>query len=146
MGNPINRNLQDLSSDVEKIAAQTDDVGLVGSTRYAIWQRTIAIIPHRPVFGYGPKQTLGAYRDGGINHTRPHNEFLQHALVMGIPAAILYLASLIWLFVYLMRRVKSPFNCHHVSTGSDQLLDFFDVWLHDTVDNTILINASGNGS
>lgn len=100
--NSIYVNIRTLTTDVTKIARNAEDAGMAGSGRFRLWAKAIELIRERPWFGYGPDQTVLAISPTVI-HVRPHNELIQHALFFGIPAALLYLTSLIWILV---RQVK----------------------------------------
>lgn len=95
-------NIRALTNDMLKIVRNAEDTGMAGSGRFRLWVKAIELIRARPWFGYGPDQTVLAI-SSTVTHVRPHNEIIQHALYLGIPAALLYLASLIWLLV---RQIK----------------------------------------
>ena len=102
----ISSNFNTLFSDVTKISNGAVDAGNAGSGRYAIWMRSFQIAKDRPWFGYGPEQTFEAYMKGGVRHYRPHNEILQHMVFLGIPAAVLYVVALIWLFIHQLKKIS----------------------------------------
>jgi O-antigen ligase len=108
--NLIGLNFRELFGDMTRIVEGASDAGRAGSSRYAIWIRTIKMIPIKYLFGYGPEQTYEAYMAAGINHTRPHNEILQYALFLGIPAAVLYIVSLIWLFIGQVKKLRELYR------------------------------------
>ncbi|MDW7658290.1 MAG: O-antigen ligase family protein [Bacillota bacterium] len=104
--NSIYMNIHTLTTDVTKIARNAEDAGMAGSGRFRLWAKAIELIREKPWFGYGPDQTVLAISPT-VTHVRPHNELIQHALYFGIPAALLYLTSLIWILV---RQVKQLSN------------------------------------
>lgn len=104
--NTLLLNFGQLSTDLSKISSAAVDAGTAGSGRMAIWKRTIQILFYRPLLGYGSDLTYEAYKIAGINHTRPHNEIMQHALFLGIPAALMYIISLTWLFIRQIKTIK----------------------------------------
>ena len=103
----LSQNFNIFGSDVKKISTNAEDVDQAGSYRIALWKRSLEYIKEKPIFGYGPE---GVYYDWlsyeDVPNDRPHNEYLQAALFMGIPAAIFYLAGLILLFVYCIKNRK----------------------------------------
>ena len=59
------------------------------------------------MFGYGPEGTYYTWIfEDDMGYDRPHNEYIQTALFMGIPAAILYLTGLFMLFIYCIKNRK----------------------------------------
>lgn len=56
------------------------------------------MILQRPIFGYGPEQ-LDEELSEIMWVDRPGNEFIQHAVFLGIPGLLFYLAALITLFI-----------------------------------------------
>lgn len=52
------------------------------------------MLKNRPLFGYGPENLGEEYLARGIDQDRPHNEYLQHALFLGMPALIIYLTAI----------------------------------------------------
>lgn len=73
------------------------DIGTVGTKRMRLWIDAVKDIIKRPVFGFGPECWEGE---------RPHNEVLQHALFLGIPGLLFYLAALILLLVRQLKNIK----------------------------------------
>lgn len=77
------------------IAAPSKALDNLGSERGLLWRLGIRFAMERPVFGYGP-DNLGylynAYREGMVD--RPHNELIQIAASLGLPALAFYVAGL----------------------------------------------------
>lgn len=85
--------------DVNRVAENVEEAGSAGSGRVLLWMTALEMIPERPLFGYGPEMLYGEYaRITGFD--RPHNEYIQHAVFLGIPALIMYLAALITMFIH----------------------------------------------
>ena len=59
-------------------------------------------IKERPLLGYGPDSDVIAL----TGTDRPHNEFIQHALFLGIPALIMYIAALVTLFLHQIKHLR----------------------------------------
>jgi O-antigen ligase len=66
------------------------------SDRIELWKQAIINIIEKPFFGIGI-DCFGFYNPNMI-YDRPHNEFLQIACTMGIPALIFYLGALIIIY------------------------------------------------
>lgn len=80
-----------------------------GTTRWLLWLHAIDFIKEKPVFGFGPDNLEEPYLAVGLTDTRPHNEFLQHAAALGIPAAIFYLISVVTFTVtYFKKKIDNP--------------------------------------
>lgn len=78
-----------------------------GSGRMRLWRQAARVyLWEHPLFGFGPEGLAERYYEDGFNNDRPHNEYLQHAVFLGIPAAILYIVALVWLFVFCVKRIK----------------------------------------
>ena len=75
-----------------------------------MWLHAIDFIKEKPLFGYGPDNLAEPYALVGIfEKTRPHNEFLQHAAALGIPAGLLYLISVVTFTVtYFKKKIGNP--------------------------------------
>lgn len=77
----------------------------IGHGRGNYWIQSLKMIPGSPVFGYGPEH-LDEYYSNFMWITRPDNEFIQHAVFMGIPALLCYLTALILLFIHQWKQMK----------------------------------------
>jgi len=102
--NNLADNFSQLWRDLVKIANDADDAGSAGTGRLQLWRDTLQRISERPVFGFGPEGFFG--KNAITDEARPHNEYLQIAGYLGIPALVLYLAALMTLAVNRMRRLK----------------------------------------
>ncbi|MGE4588546.1 MAG: O-antigen ligase family protein [Acidaminococcaceae bacterium] len=90
----VANNLQSLSSDVKNIASENSAAKNAGSKRWELWTNGMDLLKKNPIFGYGPENLEKEYMQRGIKQDRPHNEYLQHALFLGIPALFFYLTSI----------------------------------------------------
>ena len=89
-----------------KDAAKTGDTSKMGSNRVEIWKMTLKLISKKPIFGCGTdnlKRGLLIYCTNDtmefLNRTnaiadKAHNEYLQIAATLGVPALIVYLTFL----------------------------------------------------
>lgn len=110
-----------ISVDFNNLVTESENYKSAGSQRIYIWEKALGIIPYKPVFGSGPdtfdlevKRVYGYYiYDGGIDRTavgsivtRAHNEYLQIAAALGIPALICYILFLISIFYKAFKGLK----------------------------------------
>lgn len=77
-----------------------------GTSRIGLWRQAVKYIAERPVFGFGPEGLHERYYADGFSNDRPHNEYLQHAVFLGIPAALMYLAGLVSLLVCRLKKFR----------------------------------------
>lgn len=104
-GEDMRVNFQLLFSNSQSVANE-GDVATIGHGRGNYWIQSLKMIPGSPIFGYGPDHLDEVYSKlMAIN--RPDNEFIQHAVFMGIPALLMYLTALIMLFVHQMKKMKN---------------------------------------
>lgn len=102
----LRTNFASLFSDIGKITTSADDVDEAGTSRIKLWKHSFKYIKERPLFGYGPEGTSQMFFDDGIGNDRPHNEYIQYALFMGIPASVFYISGLVLLFIYCIKNRK----------------------------------------
>ena len=76
-------------------------VNKIGSSRGALWNKTIQIISEHPIFGVGT-DNVQLY----INDQIPHNEYLQICANNGIPGVLLYVSGLLTIFIYAIKNLK----------------------------------------
>ena len=88
------------------LSGQIDGSTRIGSGRIRIWEITLKVIAQRPLLGTGPDTLYDSIRTNApldyidyliTTHTyidKAHNEYLQIAATIGIPALIIYLAFL----------------------------------------------------
>ena len=94
----IENNFLSLFTDATKIISNDETVGQAGSSRWKLWVNALDFIKNRPIFGYGPDSLGKPYEELNIKIDRPHNEYLQFAASLGIPALIFYLSALFLVF------------------------------------------------
>ena len=87
-------------------ARQSACVDTIGSGRGALWRLGIQFSIDRPFLGYGPDNLGAQYSLAGIGTDRPHNELIQIAASLGIPALIFYLVGLAALFSVFIKNFK----------------------------------------
>lgn len=92
----LGRDLMQLSSDIGNIAAGSEKAQSAGSGRWLLWQNGVRFALEKPLFGYGPDNLGARYAVSTASFSdRPHNELIQIAASLGIPAMLFYLLGLI---------------------------------------------------
>lgn len=119
------RLLSDISTVYDAISEeQVDEEALnaVGSVRGLFFRNAVKFIGERPVFGYGPDNLGERYRESGITtNDRPHNEVVQFASSIGIPAAVFYLLAMFFhllMFIKKFRRLDIVTLCAYAAVGA----------------------------
>lgn len=98
-----------LGNDVEKIATNAEDADSAGTARWGLWRATWGYIKERPFIGYGIEGTVDRLA-ADTGQEKVHNEYLDYAVEYGIPAALLYIAGLMSVFIKALIRRKSVDN------------------------------------
>ena len=98
-----------LGNDVEKIATNAEDADSAGTARWGLWRATWEYIKERPFIGYGIEGTVDRLA-ADTGQEKVHNEYLDYAVEYGIPAALLYIAGLMSVFIKALIRRKSVDN------------------------------------
>lgn len=96
----VDHNFEVLKQDTVEILNETEQSAHAGSGRWQLWTNAVKFTMERPLVGYGPDNLDYNYAQVGINMLKPHNEYLQHAATLGIPALIFYLISLVNLYIH----------------------------------------------
>ena len=102
---PIVSDVAKTAEDVQKIVTSDPGADSAGSSRWVLWKNTFERILQRPIFGFGPEGFVGENKLVPAG-TTTHNEYLQMAGYLGIPALLLYLAALVTLAVKQWKRLK----------------------------------------
>lgn len=95
-----------LFGDAKEILNNGENAGSAGSGRWQLWTNGLRFITERPFFGYGPDNLGAQYAAMGIKIDRPHNELIQIAASLGLPALLFYLTALGSLLISFIRRLK----------------------------------------
>ena len=111
----VANNFQILSSDVKNIATENSSAKNAGSKRWELWTNGLDMLKDNPIFGYGPENLEKEYLARGIDQDRPHNEYLQHALFLGIPALIFYMTAIFMLIKNWLTSLRNLNNATFVS-------------------------------
>ncbi len=101
------RNYMSLRADIGNIFVGSDAAASAGSGRWFLWKVTWDLMLREPVFGCGPEQMVFYLEEAtSVPYNWPHNEYLQYAAMLGIPAAVMYLAAILSLAVTQIKNVK----------------------------------------
>lgn len=113
----IENNFAVLFHDTSKIIRNAEDSNMAGTNRWELWCDSVNFIMKRPIFGYGIEGYENAYIENnkGMIIDRPHNEYLQHALFMGVPALLFYLTALFWILIRAVKNRKFISNSTQVA-------------------------------
>ncbi|MFW2502606.1 O-antigen ligase family protein [Clostridium diolis] len=95
-----------LGGDIFKIAEKSPDADKAGTGRWILWVNGVRFISERPLFGYGADNIGDQYAKVNVNTDRAHNEIIQFAASLGIPAALLYIAALATYFMFFIKKRK----------------------------------------
>ena len=107
IGYPVFNEFGKMTSDMGDIIKNTDDAATAGSYRWELWVNGSRFITEKPLFGYGP-ENLGEQYGPVLKYfsDRPHNEIIQFAASLGIPAAVFYISALTAHFVKYIKMRK----------------------------------------
>ncbi len=88
---------------------RSEEAMRAGTSRWRLWVGAVQLIKESPWFGFGPDCLDSEYLRIGIDDGRPHNEILQFASEMGVPAAVAYLVSIVTFTVtFFRKKVSNP--------------------------------------
>ncbi len=95
-----------LTSDVKDVASDSENADEAGSGRWKVWKIAAKNIVEKPVFGGCEDCLIYAYlEEGYLTLNRPANEYLQYAAFYGIPALLMYVGILIWIFIKKLKNI-----------------------------------------
>ena len=77
-----------------------------GSFRWGVWRADLALIKDHPWIGCGTDNAYYAIEPYYETPKMPHNEYLNMAVNLGIPAGIAYVAALLSIAIYGLSRLK----------------------------------------
>jgi O-antigen ligase len=77
----------------QEITAVENAKDQIFTGRGGLWRAGVGFARQKPLFGYGPDNLGEMYRASGIAQDRPHNELIQIAASLGLPALGFYLAA-----------------------------------------------------
>lgn len=95
----VHSNMSILSKDINKIVIQDETSGSAGTGRWVLWVNAMKFIKEKPLFGHGLDNLGELYYPLGVGTDRPHNEYLQYAAHLGIPALLFYICGIGSIFI-----------------------------------------------
>lgn len=103
----VTRNYMSLRSDIGNLIEGNEAASQAGSGRWLLWETAWELMLQKPLFGCGPEQMV-YYMEAKVSvpYAWPHNEYLQYAAALGIPAGLMYLTAILSLAYTQIRRVK----------------------------------------
>ena len=114
--NIVSDNFKSLGIDFGRISTDSPNADKAGSGRIFLWKKSFQYISKKPLFGYGPEGTHYMFLEATNNgNDRPHNEYIQHALFMGIPASLFYISGLLLIFISVLKNRKQMRNYTFIS-------------------------------
>jgi O-antigen ligase len=122
-GNTYLQRLFSILESAGQAIQNNEESGLAGSGRWKLWAIALPLVAENPVFGSGPDTLRYVYDQNAFCQyvhisncvvDKAHNEYLQIAITMGIPALIFYLLFLSVIFWGIWKSIWK-------STGEKQL-------------------------
>lgn len=105
--NTVLLNFVTFIKDIFMVVSNVDskDAEVAGTNRWGLWMECFRNMRDKPLFGIG----INCQRivNPNLESSRPHNELLQFASTMGIPAGIFYLTSIILLAISTIKQIKN---------------------------------------
>lgn len=101
-------NLSLLISDLEDVAENNENAVNAGSGRWVLWTYTVEELNKHPINylkGFGV-EGLSDQMTKKTQNSRPHNEFLQQVEFFGLPALILYVSSILLIYLHANKYYK----------------------------------------
>ncbi|MDD2401783.1 MAG: O-antigen ligase family protein [Clostridia bacterium] len=105
-----------------------DAINRIGSSRGVLWINAVKFIRERPLLGYGPDNLGERYAEVNAKNDRPHNEILQFAASLGIPAAIFYLLAMschLLMFIRNFKNIAMTILCAYCIIGAYLISSLF---------------------
>lgn len=86
-------------TDVGTVAASPQTADNAGTLRWGLWKKSFEdLIPNSPLFGYGVIKYVGNMAEPHFINNSPHNELIEYAITYGLPAAIIYVFTVLFIF------------------------------------------------
>lgn len=99
-------NFTSIGSDAVKVITNAEGVENAGTDRIKLWLAGLDVVWDNPIFGIGFEGVYVREYVGAPYMTRPHNEFIQHAMFYGIPMAVMYICGCFGIFLRALRKKK----------------------------------------
>ena len=91
-------------ADISQEGGPSADADIAGTNRWGLWKECFKNMKEKPFFGIGIN--CQHVVNPALESSRPHNELLQFASTMGIPAGVFYLAAIISTIVIALKQIK----------------------------------------
>ena len=88
-----------ISKDALSLEAET-----AGTNRWGLWKECFNNIASHPIFGIGINCQMKV--NPALEASRPHNEPLQFASTMGLPAGLFYISAIIITLILIFKQIK----------------------------------------
>lgn len=124
--------VQQLNRDISTVYDAPHQADQAGSGRWELWVAAARYSYEKPLFGFGPDNLGARYNRDNIMKDRPHNEIIQIAASLGLPAAIMYVLAIGIHFSRLISRASITTN---LSLGLYAVV--FGYFLSSLVGNTM---------
>ena len=98
-----------LFTDVNRIVSKSEDAASAGTARWGLWIETVKCIKEKPFIGHG-FDGIAERLEEATTSEKVHNEYLMYAAFFGIPAAIIYIAGLISIYIKALIKRKKVDN------------------------------------
>ena len=99
-----------LKNDIVNVVEDNEAQNTAGSGRWNLWRKTFELIRERPLLGWGFNGIFEQLSAVELGIGKPHNEYLETAVFFGIPAALIYIAGLISIFIKALKNRKTIDN------------------------------------
>ena len=105
----ITKNFKIFGKDIKSVATtkDIDEEGGAGSGRMKMWVASGKMIAEKPILGYGPDNLKAEYVEKKVSLDRAHNEPIEKAVSVGIPAALVYYAGVVLAIVGFIKKRKN---------------------------------------
>lgn len=99
--NKINDNMLQMDNDKKAVVDydSKDYEDSTGVARLKLWKYTWTYIYEKPMLGFAADGTDNRLYADTHDNQRCHNEYLQYAVMFGIPAALIYIAGVFMVFI-----------------------------------------------
>lgn len=112
----VGNNILRFLKDILRVAKSPTNATGAGTHRIELWMESFRLIPQHPIVGFGPDAFLSELMmEKGAG--RPHNEYLQYTLYLGLPGIICYLSALILIFAKCCKQIKQISSMQMIAGG-----------------------------
>ena len=128
--NSVRDDFYSVQSVTEKVTFTSDEGGSSVSERSQFWGQAVSLALRRPFAGWGPysfRFVQPSYQESVLaTSDHPHNIFLKYAAERGIPAAVLFIALLVFILLpafrsFFLMQYPLPPSGHPLPEGEGNL-------------------------